>query len=172
MEITLILFTFLISFFCLISSIYSFKEINAEHSLRELYSTSSKYTIYYSIPNGYPHNNITGTGDRLKDTVYNALCKGMNCQTQCCEGEINQLYCGTAENCKKYADHQKTILIVTIVCIVVGILILFFFRILFCSKGSKNKSDKCLEGIAILCAILFFPIVIIAMLIKKCMKER
>jgi hypothetical protein len=63
--------------------------------------------IYYNIPQEFLINSISGTGDRLKDVIYRQLCKYENCNTDCCEGNINEMYCGDYISCIKYREYHK-----------------------------------------------------------------
>jgi hypothetical protein len=144
---------------------------NNEHEhedLRSLRVSSKKTTIYYSIPDDFLINNVTGTGNKLKDAVYNSICKELKCNTDCCEGEINQLFCGSLENCKKYKDYQKTILILAIVLSVVGFLIIMFLRFMCCGNVNKSRGDRAVEFVVFLLCLIFLPFVLIFFAIKKC----
>jgi hypothetical protein len=46
----------------------------------------------------YIHNNVTGTGNILRDEAYRSLCNGLGCI--CCLGEIETMTCGPKIICK------------------------------------------------------------------------
>lgn len=73
---------------------------------RELqYVEFSSSGVYYDLT--FPKNSITGTGDRLQDVPYKALCVIKACPSNCCTGDINNLQCATAEDCKMYFDSTR-----------------------------------------------------------------
>jgi hypothetical protein len=65
-------------------------------------------------------NDITGTGNKLKDVVYNSICMSLKCKNICCNGLINEMQCGNKNNCKDYweaASHKEIIdMILIILC--------------------------------------------------------
>ncbi len=103
--------------------------------LRNLqYAEFSSNGVYYLIDN--PKNSITGTGDRLKDTPYKALCVIKDCPSGCCIGEINNLECGLPEDCKMYfglirRGHVSAAVLIPIAVTAAFFVGLFVMRIVF-----------------------------------------
>ena len=114
---------FIISFIYLIaftSSTISNKPSNKNKELRNLqYSHGS---IYYELQ--YPLNNITGTGDRLKDVPYKVQCKLLACDSGCCVGEIDNLSCGPEVDCLIYLENSKSESIIIGIVVSFGLLII------------------------------------------------
>jgi hypothetical protein len=106
---------------------------------RSSYKTS-RVTIYYT-PHFDINNNVTGTGDKLADIVYQAICNQMMCSS-CCEGEINEMYCGSVENCIEYINYTKMITIVVAVCVSVGGFLLLTFLICVDKRNKGTFADK------------------------------
>lgn len=124
----------LISFLYLISNISSSTSISINQNIlkknRNLqYSLGS---IYYELQ--YPINDLTGTGDRLKDVPYKVLCKILACDTGCCVGEIDKMSCGISTDCAIYLESLNTNRLVIAVCIVVILLVIFFILLIVFKK--------------------------------------
>jgi hypothetical protein len=145
----------IVSFICLISLISCpAVEISKTQNNRNLqYSIGS---IYYELI--FPINNLTGTGDRLKDVPYIVKCKIKKCESGCCIGEINNMICGTANECLIYLDESKKPNLISAIIIPIGLLIIFiilsitFFKVYKISIGhSICYSFACLTIILIPC---------------------
>jgi hypothetical protein len=52
-------------------------------------------------------NDITGTGDKLKDIVYITACMAIECPNHCCQGSISIMTCGTEEICDSFRRLTK-----------------------------------------------------------------
>lgn len=113
-----------------------------------LYSINS---IFYKI--NYLQNNITGTGDKLKDIPYKAMCFILNCPNGCCEGNIDNLICGSAENCMKYKNPWA---LITTILVPIGTVLLFLFMYLIFLKCFELS--KCRAFILALFSIFIFTI--------------
>jgi hypothetical protein len=131
-------------------------------------SSSSKITIYYSTHFDIA-NNVTGTGNKLADMPYQAICKSLLCSTNCCEGDMNDMVCGTEVSCQEYSNYLKMIKIIIGVCISVGIVCLISLFIC-CGSKKTNCSDRTVEYFTILGFIIFFPIVFIVLICIGCCK--
>jgi len=81
------------------------KDRNLQNLQNLSYTEFSSKGIYYKVE--FPKNDITGTGDKLQDIPYKALCLIKSCVSGCCEGDIDKIQCGTEENCKNYYDSTK-----------------------------------------------------------------
>lgn len=150
---TLLCFVFLISFLSLISS--PAVEINNKRNLQ--YSLGS---IYYELI--YPINNLSGTGDRLKDVPYKVLCKIKQCDTGCCIGEIDKMECGATDQCVLYLDESRKPTLLAGIIIPVALLIIFiilFIVFLKCYKLPAGQSIcfslGCLTIVLIPCVAYF-----------------
>lgn len=122
-------------------------------------------SIYYNI--AYPANDITGTGDRLKDVPYKVLCKILSCVSGCCVGEIDNMRCGLAADCKVYSDYANLPGMIAAIVVPIGV---FFLLIAFSFYLVKFKKYSCC-GAFCMCAGLVFivtiPIVIYYLFFKK-----
>lgn len=117
---------FLISFLYLISSTAALSNIKTIQKEKEKESRKLQYSlgsIYYELQ--YPLNNLTGTGDRLKDVPYKVQCKILACASGCCVGEIDNMSCGPAADCAIYLDALETNTLIIAVCVAVVFLIIF-----------------------------------------------
>lgn len=92
-------------------------------------------SIYYNIV--YPANDITGTGDRLKDVPYKVLCKIMSCNTGCCVGEIDNMRCGVQSDCKTYSDYSKIPGMVAAIVIPIAVFLILIAFFVFLTKFKK-----------------------------------
>ena len=119
---TMIIFcTFAIMFPLLTTS--SFLENIKTRNLQE-YVKFSDTGIFYNIK--FPKNDITGTGDKLQDSAYRALCITKRCANQCCTGEINDLICASQEQCKQFYDTSIVGNVAAAIIIPISIVIIFF----------------------------------------------
>lgn len=96
-------------------------------------------SIYYNL--AYPANNITGTGDLLKDVPFKVLCKLLACNSGCCVGEIDNMRCGLAADCQVYLDYSR--IPGTIVAIVVPIAVFILLTALFVFLFMYRKYSFC-----------------------------
>ncbi len=127
------------------------KETN-ERSLQ--YVQYSSKGIYYLLD--YPKNDITGTGDKLKDVPYRALCSIMACESNCCTGEIDNMICGTAQECKAFLDSTRRGNVAA--AVVIPIAVTFIFLVAFFLLWKKFKVLLSLS--ALLAFICMFVITI------------
>jgi hypothetical protein len=68
----------------------------------------------------YIESNLIGTGNRLKDVAYSALCDRMNCY--CCIGQINQMRCGIPLICEAITSHDESEHIQKLVAVICGVI--------------------------------------------------
>ncbi len=99
----------------------SFLNKNTHRELQSNVEYSSN-GIYYNLK--YPKNDITGSGDKLGDVPYKVLCVIKACGA-CCVGEINNMQCGTAEDCKTYLDSTRVSSVVAAVIVPIGVTCIF-----------------------------------------------
>ena len=87
--------------------------------------------VYYEIT--FPKNSITGTGDRLQDVPYKSLCIIRSCPSNCCTGDINNMQCASAEDCKMYFDSTRKGHVAAAVVIPIAVTAIFLttFLVLF-----------------------------------------
>lgn len=131
----------------IIFSTISTKKVYFQHETLNENKRNLQYalqSVYYNIV--YPANDITGTGDRLKDVPYKVLCKLMTCETGCCVGEIDYMSCGLASDCKLYSDYSKIGGMVAAIVIPIGVSILLILLFIFFLKVKKYScgSSFCL----------------------------
>ena len=122
-------------------------------------------SIYYNIV--YPANNITGTGDKLKDVPYKVLCKVLSCVSSCCVGEIDNMQCGAAADCKVYSNYVKMPGIIAAIVVPGGVFILL---IAFCIYLMKYLKYSFCGALCMCFGILFvvsIPVVLYYLLCKK-----
>ena len=96
------------------------------------YVEYSSKGIYYTLV--YPKNDITGTGDRLQDVPFKALCIIKSCTSGCCIGEINNLQCGTVDDCKIYFDSTRTGNVAAAVIIPIAVTAIFLAALFILRK--------------------------------------
>lgn len=97
------------------------------------YTQFSSSGIYYTLK--YPKNDITGTGDILQDVSFKVMCVIKKCPGGCCIGELNNVQCATAEDCKMYFDSTRVGNVAAAIIIPISVTALFIiFLILFLKK--------------------------------------
>lgn len=86
-------------------------------------------------------NDITGTGNLLRNIAYFSSCSAKNC-TYCCEGAMDHITCATRENCKKYKEYKSRKLILKIILILIFpyFLIPVFWIFIHCTKVERNSN--------------------------------
>jgi hypothetical protein len=161
MKTALIISFLLYNLFTVVYSTES-SDDDAKH-FRSLY-TSKKY-IFYSPPFS-KFNNITGTGNMLRDDAYRAICMSLNCFSGCCNEDTNIMVCGQPEECLEYNDYVKAWRI----AIIVTLSVLIPFGVIWGIVRNCNKGETCCGTIfltlAVMGVIIFFPIVLIVMLVR------
>jgi hypothetical protein len=142
---------------CLISISYiSSSEIKINDTNENPKGRNLQYTqesIYYELK--YPMNNLTGTGDRLKDVPYNVICKIKEC-IPCCIGEIDNITCGGYDECNVYLNERKKPNLYISIIIPVGLFVIYM--VLFSTFLVIYKFSF---GYSILFSILFMTIILI-----------
>lgn len=132
-------------------------------SLRNLqYAQFSSSGIYYNLE--FQKNDITGTGDKLLDNPYKTLCYIKKCVSGCCIGEINDLQCAKAEDCKIFFDSTKKGKIAA--AIVVPIIVTSIFFISF-FVYKKLKIDTKISLVMAFYSIFVITIPFIILYINK-----
>lgn len=154
----IILFLYLITF----ASTKNTNQLNKNQSRNLQYSIGS---VYYELQ--FPANDLTGTGDRLKDVPYKVKCKILACETGCCVGEIDKMSCGPQTDCAIYSESVRILTISIAVPIVVGLFIIFL--ILFFTFLKVYKLSCCLStGLSLACfIIILIPLVIYLVYIQN-----
>lgn len=147
----------------LLEAVFAFGNNDLKMMKKRELATTSKYTPLYSKPFDMD-NNLTGTGNRLKDSVYNAICSTLKCNTLCCEGHINQMTCGKEENCVKYQEYLEMVKIITATVIPWGIALVISIMGFCWSKGSNKWQNfwLCIIG------FLLLPITIFVLIYYGC----
>lgn len=115
-------------------------------------------SIYYETEN--PINNLTGTGDRLKDVPYKVLCRIKQCESGCCIGEIDNMLCGPADRCALYLEESKFPGL--IMGIIIPVVLFIIFVVLFLTFKKNYKMKTCRSVCFALCVltIILIPYVI------------
>jgi len=119
-------------------------------------------SIYYNIV--YPANDITGTGDKLKDVPYKVLCKIMKCESGCCVGEIDNMRCGLEEDCKIYTNYSNLPGLVAAIIVPIGVFFVFLLLFIFLTKYKKYNCGKTLLICLACLFVVTIPIVIYFMI--------
>lgn len=122
-------------------------------------------SIYYELQ--YPINDLTGTGDRLKDVPYKVQCKILACESGCCVGEIDKMSCGPAADCAIYQDSLNTGRLIISVCIVVILLVIFFIFCLIYVKIFKFG-----KGTSVCLALGSMTVILIPLVVYWILQER
>jgi hypothetical protein len=155
--------TLLIQLYSITSSVNTDDNINIKQLLPLFEERGYSKSIYYST--FLKANNITGTGNLLKDSLYRTLCDSMTCPTGCCDGEINVIRCGTQTDCDSYITYVTAWKIAIIVVFsIFGIFIILVIGLGLIRKH-KNRRDNIELALFIMSILLFFPISIISWLL-------
>jgi hypothetical protein len=72
-------------------------------------------------------NDITGTGNKLRDIAYTASCISLNCEFHCCQGSLSNMTCGAEDLCQSLRElnvlkHLKIIVGITLAYLLIPIL--------------------------------------------------
>lgn len=97
-------------------------------------------SIYYELV--YPINNLTGTGDKLKDVPYKVQCKILECDTGCCVGEIDNMVCGVAQDCAVYLEKSKEAGLIIAIIVPVSLFIIFLILFITFKKVYNISTGK------------------------------
>ena len=131
---------FIMSLICLISLI-SCPAVEFSGKLSQ--SRNLQYSlgsIYYELV--YPINNLTGTGDRLKDVPYRVQCRIKQCDTGCCIGEIDNMSCGEPADCLIYLDESKKPSLLAAIIIPIGLVLIFILLFITFLKVYKISTGR------------------------------
>jgi len=115
-------------------------------------------SIYYVTK--FPKNNISGTGDKLNDIPYRAICLLKNCNSGCCVGEINFMTCGLEINCTAYKDHEFNLVAAPAAIIPICVLFFLFVFILIFTKRNKYSFCKSVLLAVICLGVITIPFVL------------
>lgn len=135
-------------------ALISSEERNLQYSMK---------SIYYDLV--YPSNDLTGTGDKLKDVPYKVLCKIIACTTGCCVGEIDNMRCGAANDCKTYKDYSNMGGVIAAIVVPISVTIILVFLTLLFNK--KWKYTCCTSFVMALGCIFIIPLPFIIYCICK-----
>jgi hypothetical protein len=119
-------------------------------------------SIYYKLE--FIINDITGTGNKLKDVSYKSLCITKNCPYICCIGDIDAMTCGAQEQCKKFYDVSIVGNVIASVIFPVFFALTFLIFFYFFNKYSNNKP---LSALLAFCCIFIITIPIVFFYIIK-----
>ena len=122
-------------------------------------------SIYYNLM--YPANNITGTGDLLKDVPFKVLCMILACNSGCCVGELDSMRCGLAADCQVYLDYSRIPGMVVAIVVPIGVFVMLFALFVYLYKYKKYTCG----GAYCMCLgclfVITIPIVIYYFFFKK-----
>jgi hypothetical protein len=154
---------------CLFGILTSQGSVNSysEDEIRNLQAAKARTTsksIYYSVP--FTYNNITGTGNKLRDDAYRVICKSLNCESGCCAGDTNSMRCGVTEDCLKWVNWVKSWTIAIIVLVVAfGSFSIVFSVIRGCNRNN-GFCESVILALIVWLGIIFFPITLVVLLVR------
>lgn len=123
------------------------------------YIKFSSDSIYYKLK--FMKNDITGTGNRLKDVPYRTICVLKNCPNICCIGDIDSMVCGGKDQCKEFYDDSIYGNIVAAVIFPILFLGIFVFFYCVFNKISDGKNKALSALLAFSCMfVITIPFVI------------
>lgn len=135
-------------------------------------TTTKPFNPIYSL-HFDTHNNITGTGNKFRDLVYNQLCINMHCETNCCEGYINEMRCGVQMNCDKYIKYKRLTVIILGVVLSIVVVSWILMGVARCLNKENNKTS--LTIIIVIICLIYLPITLFVLMIyftwKMCCKD-
>jgi hypothetical protein len=142
---------------------------NSNKELRNLITYVKN--MYYNPP--FPKfNNITGTGNLIRDKAYKAICLSLNCASGCCNGDINAMTCGSDEECIEYNNYYR-ILVIIITSIMVPV---FSFLIILVIVNLCERQNTCCESLIvtffIIGMIIVFPISLLILFIRYIRRDK
>lgn len=117
-------------------------------------------------------NSIVGPQDVSQEYNYMEKCALLKCSSGCCEGGLEEMTCGSLENCEYYISKQNLLkfiygALISVVCLLTILLMLSGAF----AKSHPECSRKILKFIGIFFSVIFFPVAILLWLIKvKCDK--
>jgi hypothetical protein len=119
-------------------------------------------SIYYKLE--FIMNDITGSGNKLKDVPYKSLCITKNCPNICCIGDIDSMTCGSIEQCKTFYDAYIVGNVIESVIFPVFFVFIFLIFFYFFNKYSNNKP---LSALLAFCCIFIITIPLVFCYIVK-----
>jgi len=138
---------------------------NSSRNLQQQqYVEYSNNGVFYTL--NYPKNDITGTGDKLQDSPYKVLCILKACPGGCCIGEINNLQCETAENCKMYFDSTRKGNVAAAVIIPIVVTAIFLIAFFLLRKYYNKASLFYIALLSFICMLVITIPFVILYLIK------
>jgi hypothetical protein len=117
-------------------------------------------------------NDVTGTGNKLKDVVYISMCDTFNCPYKCCQGPINSMQCAEKSQCEALrilAYKIDTILFILLLQIPYFLLGIFYF-VLKCLEVKKSPNYIKFRKFFYIYYSIIFPCFGICVLITFCKK--
>lgn len=118
------------------------------------YVEFSSKGIYYLL--NFEKNDVTGTGDKLQDVPYKAICIIKACENSCCKGDIDKIQCGTADECKIFLDSTRKGSVAAAIVIPIIVTAIFFITFFVLWK----KFNVAWELSALLAFICMFVVTI------------
>jgi hypothetical protein len=117
-------------------------------------NSTASFTPFYTLGSAHINNNITGTGNLLKDEAYRSVCTMLNC-LYCCQGDINLMSCGTERACRR---HGRSNTLYYAIIIPLSILFAPLGAFTRRRRDPNSECDKCvIIYFKILFAVIIFP---------------
>ncbi len=132
--------------------------------------TDHKYYISYTKKSS-DDNNITGTGNLLKDITYRTSCLFKECEF-CCKGNINAIKCGSETDCDVFLKQRVDFRVLYAIVKIVGLYLLIpiFWVIAKILEWNNNPKAKCMLFIMEITRCIMIPPYGIVKFIEYCRK--
>lgn len=129
--------------------------------------TNSRPFFNYEPP--FISNNVTGTGNLLRDIVYRSQCKLLSCDS-CCTGALStNISCSTSSVCQEFFGFLtfKNAILPSIIVISIALVAYLFFLFFYCMR-IKSKKEAVIQATLTFLFLVLFPIVVINELLICC----
>jgi hypothetical protein len=104
-------------------------------------------------------NDVTGTGNKLKDIAYISKCVTMQCKNLCCMGSIENMNCGNEDTCQGLRNLivKKQMIKIVLSVIFFYVIIPIFWIIINCLKANHPDSYEKLNKILLIYTNILLP---------------
>jgi hypothetical protein len=144
MKIKLRMISLLLLFSIICSVLSSSVEVNIH---------TRKLGVLYTKPY-LVDNSLTGTGIKVKDTAYKAICSLLECSSGCCYGDINTMTCGDKPTCDNFKSYFTWESVKTVAYIIGSI---FFCFLSICLREEGSLQEKSYKALVNLLFVIFLP---------------
>lgn len=86
-------------------------------------------------------NDITGTGNKLRDIAYLASCISLNCDYKCCQGGLSNMTCGSEQLCKSLRELNVIRHIEIIIGVILAYLLIPIFWVIVKVLEKNNQKS-------------------------------